>query len=1340
MLFSCTASALADDSSAEDPASVHGGKLQPAGAFPHEQRGYVVAALPNGKVLAHGHDDRGMRSDGRRRTWLLRDFDARLRNALSGRGDYMWNPARRGWKKVDPPPECRHRRYLHTLTALPDGRILAAGGLCDEPRMRDDEKRPYAPHTRLSLWNGTTEAWESAPKLSTARIFHTASLRPDGSVLIAGGESDPLLAGADAEPVLDSVELYQAGRVEALPALRVARAKHAAVALDDGSVLVAGGIDRDGNPIEAAERWNPVTATWTTVAPMIQARFDHSATLLDDGRVMVAGGVGAHGVPIASVEIWNPLRDEWDIAPPLLKPVKEHAAARMTDGAVLIAGGTTLGEEPVREAMRWDEAAFRWVAAGLRLPGDSLSHQPPTAAVVPLKNGRAQVFTHGAIYHWVANEKSKPASYYRPRAGHTVTVTTGGRILIAGGRSDGTLVDWAEVFDPETQRFTPVGRMAQPRAAHAALALPRGAVVVAGGLVAHADAPDRRAESHPEVWDPGSNAWRSLTEIRFAANERVHMGLRRDGTVLFVASREAADDEAELPGAYRAWSWDVASGRVETKPVRVAPRSRAGIAILPDGQVLFAGGNLTEFVPEYRCPRSTRPASPDADDDGCREEPAHWQAHATNSVELWDTRSGAVRTLEALPQRWWARYPLTLVLRNGNVVLTEYQPPNPRFGSQPAQALMWNGKSGKWADLPPLDGDAARALVELADGTLATLVGRLRPGATSWLATPSVQNRDARPVQLPSGRVAALSSQAPHFAIYDEPKGSWRLPTRMEAPPRWVARPTLLPLSNGKLMAIGQAEGGTKAGNASFIWDPASGDWTMAGELPIRTGQPSQAVELPSGRVVHVGAYRDRLVCETWHPSETDWQLCENFQISEDDGSSNSQSVRGTVLDTLDDGRALVLGGKDAFIFDEALKRWVKTQVEWSKESVPFGAPIRPGRPYAQVFDAQAQAWLDATAAATKYQERNSRGSPPAMLWDRERRQWDYVFQQGPNEMGTGAVRLPDGCAFSWQKTPWRVFNPATGQVTRHPDPGIGITSTDGSMAVLADGTAVFVDARYGAASEMIFQTRRLGCGGFEAPTDDVVLMPPVLYEERPEVAPAAIAAPAPSWRETVEDFASKYRWIALALLGPLALYLVARRALPPLQRALVDFVSARTGASASAQVGSRGFRWILRLILYGVAIVIALPLVANIAFFKALERADEGCDMVPTACLDAKTGILKPVSSLGREPRTQIPCRYVGTWSSIRPKKVYRIDLDAGGRYRMSDNTMGTGNTGAYQGYWAVQGNHMLWRADKGIGMPIDINEIVGESETSFSLIEKDGSSTRFELIHPGEAQGCSP
>ena len=74
------------------------------------------------------------------------------------------------------------RRYGHTLTLLPDGRVLAAGG--EDPMGGD-----YLLYSSTEIFDPEINTWSAGPELSQPRSSHSATLMPDGSVLLAGGIS-----------------------------------------------------------------------------------------------------------------------------------------------------------------------------------------------------------------------------------------------------------------------------------------------------------------------------------------------------------------------------------------------------------------------------------------------------------------------------------------------------------------------------------------------------------------------------------------------------------------------------------------------------------------------------------------------------------------------------------------------------------------------------------------------------------------------------------------------------------------------------------------------------------------------------------------------------------------------------------------------------------------------------------------------------------------------------------------------------------------------------------------------------------------------------------------------
>ena len=104
------------------------------------------------------------------------------------------------------------------------------------------------------------------------------------------------------------------------------RNAHAAVLLPDGTVLITGG---EGwgplgdmpccvflGSIASAELYDSSTGTFAPTASMTARRADHTATVLNDGRVLVTGGVYEGGIGI----LYGNLSSAEIYAPPLLLP------------------------------------------------------------------------------------------------------------------------------------------------------------------------------------------------------------------------------------------------------------------------------------------------------------------------------------------------------------------------------------------------------------------------------------------------------------------------------------------------------------------------------------------------------------------------------------------------------------------------------------------------------------------------------------------------------------------------------------------------------------------------------------------------------------------------------------------------------------------------------------------------------------------------------------------------------------------------------------------------------------------------------------------------------------
>ena len=110
------------------------------------------------------------------------------------------------------------------------------------------------------------------------------------------------------------------GTWTATGSLNTDRAGHSATLLPNGQVLVAGGEGTAGF-LSSAELYNPSTGRWSVTGSMATSRLGQSAALLPNGLVLVAGGIvniSDTGVVTvtASAELYNPSTGRWSPTAP----------------------------------------------------------------------------------------------------------------------------------------------------------------------------------------------------------------------------------------------------------------------------------------------------------------------------------------------------------------------------------------------------------------------------------------------------------------------------------------------------------------------------------------------------------------------------------------------------------------------------------------------------------------------------------------------------------------------------------------------------------------------------------------------------------------------------------------------------------------------------------------------------------------------------------------------------------------------------------------------------------------------------------------------------------------
>jgi N-acetylneuraminic acid mutarotase len=330
------------------------------------------------------------------------------------------------WAQTAPLPGPRQN---HTATLLANGKVLVAGGT--------DASGAYLKTALLyDPAGGTWTATDSLPSDLLSLSGHTASLLPNGKVLVVGGFNSSALTQA---LLYDPVTGTWTSATGSLTIYYLSG--HTATLLGNGKILVAGGYVNMDSTTKSGELYDPVTGTWTLTDPLIQARQGHRAILLGDGRVLVVGGYyrGSVGGPaVTTFEFYDPVGGTWSPTAPLTNHLGYHTATLLPNGKVLVAGGSDSSGSYLNKAMLFDPAGGTWIATG------------------SLSTGRQQ---------------------------HTATLLPNGKVLVAAGmNAASSYLASAEIYDPATGGWTATGSFTTARSNAPAVQLQNGKVLMVGGV------------------------------------------------------------------------------------------------------------------------------------------------------------------------------------------------------------------------------------------------------------------------------------------------------------------------------------------------------------------------------------------------------------------------------------------------------------------------------------------------------------------------------------------------------------------------------------------------------------------------------------------------------------------------------------------------------------------------------------------------------------------------------------------------------------------------------------------------------------------------------------------
>jgi len=336
-------------------------------------------------------------------------------------------------------------RYQFTMTLLPNGTVLVAGGC---------SAGGGDCLSSAEIYNPVTATFATTGSMSAKRWGHTATLLQSGLVLITGG----CTGGGSC---LSSAELYNPATGSftlTTGPMNEARYDHTATLLPDGKVLITGGCQASSSCFSNAEVYNPVAGTFTlTSNSMAAKRWGQTATLLNNGEVLVAGGCTGNGSCNSSADLYNPATGTFSSAGNMTTPRYDHTATILSSGKVLLAGGCTGGGECLSSAEVYSPTAGTFTATG------NMSDE---------------------------------------RYAYQSAFLEDGTVLVAGG-CGGPCEATADIYNPSSGTFTATGSMSTKRYNFASARLQNGTVLVSGGCTGGGDCPKSAEIYTPEAAESG---------------------------------------------------------------------------------------------------------------------------------------------------------------------------------------------------------------------------------------------------------------------------------------------------------------------------------------------------------------------------------------------------------------------------------------------------------------------------------------------------------------------------------------------------------------------------------------------------------------------------------------------------------------------------------------------------------------------------------------------------------------------------------------------------------------------------------------------------------------------
>ena len=338
------------------------------------------------------------------------------------------------------------------------------------------------------------------------------------------------------------------------------RFSHAATLLNDGKVLVTGGLGAS-NSSKTAELYDPQSRSWTyTKGTMIAARQSHNAVKMLDGRVLIFGGhVHAPFTPVLVAEIYDPNTETFAATGSMSHLHLEQPAVLLDDGRVMLVGAS-VGFFGSRPSEIYDPGTGTWSSSVPLIPvgvSQNTGTKLPSGRILVLGGGdgyTGTTYPFAQSYSPASNTVAPMANLIGSRQDHSATLLPSGKLLVAGGTNSSFSLDTAEVYDPTVLpngQSISTSPMSERRRGLRAALIPSGEVLVMGGMQGAPGGPLVSVSATAELWSPTTGQWAPAGQMSISRMAHTATTLQ-DGSVLVAGGGpqfDRASTSADLWGA-----------------------------------------------------------------------------------------------------------------------------------------------------------------------------------------------------------------------------------------------------------------------------------------------------------------------------------------------------------------------------------------------------------------------------------------------------------------------------------------------------------------------------------------------------------------------------------------------------------------------------------------------------------------------------------------------------------------------------------------------------------------------------------------------------------------------